>query len=716
MTVTGARLMTRVATRVTARVLFVCALGLLALLIFGGRAHALTDPPPDAQPASNDASVATAPPVESPAPPSAPVAEPTPPTPAAAGGPDNTNDQDSSIVTTGTGTANTGGNTAVATSGSTTDPATTTPPPSSTTATSGANASTGTSAATGDQSTSKIGQQVNASASDSATVEILQIALVVNVGIAHSTTGDNLAGSTATGGAPVATGSTGSADHTGNANATGNNAHTGIVQGATVGNGESSSQTSTVLNIGIAISNTGINVTIASIGAGSATAVGTTGPDSATVMTGDARATGDRATSTIGQTATASASGSALVTIDQRAIVVNFGIALSNTGGNFALASFDPSALTPEQLMIVNALLGSLAPLVFGAQLTMPGSSVALASTGNATGVGNTSVTTILQTATGTATGSSTASATQVAQVGNLGLAIANTGLNGAFASSSAPASSNSTDIALAQTESSLGAFFALITNPDWLSSSNPFAAFAQTVQINGVTLDLGGSLSATDLFAGLENATAPTGDNGPGVHVVQISGVLNIGVATSDSGNNTVISTVTGATTADGPTFSTHVATTDVTPTVGGRASGARAGALLSGGTQRVRAMIVSGNATSVGNLTVVTTCQAFHDSVCTPPPPPPSDPPPTVTPEPTPRPVPQPVVVVNAPEPATPGTVIPQSQPQPVGGEGTLPLTGANTSTLAGIGASLLAIGVALCRRRKSVAGGRQPFVSGD
>jgi len=742
MTVTAARTTTRVATRMTVRLVFLCALGFLALLFLAGRAHALSDPPPDAQPPTSDSAPASTPPAESPAPPTLPVAQPTSPTPAGAGGPDNADDpgtpattpattsgttsgttsaptnsstQDSTVGTSGTSTANTGGNTSVATSGAAdeSDPSSLSSPPSSTTPTSGATATTGSAAATGDKSTSKIDQQVNASASDDATVEILQIALVVNVGIAQSTSGDNAAGSAA-GGPPAVVGSTAATDRTGNALATGDNAHTGIVQGANVGNGESSSQTSTVLNIGIAVSNTGINVTIASVGGGTAASSAPTAPTSATVSTGNAAATGDRATSTIGQSATANASGSALVTIDQRAIVVNFGIAISNTGGNFALASFDPSELTPEEQVIINALLGSLAPIIFGAQLTMPGSSMALAATGNANGVGNSAVTTISQTATGTATGSSSASASQVAQVGNLGLALANTGFNGAFAGTPASESTPATvsSASLTQTEAALGAFFALITNPDWLASSNPFAAFAQTVQINGVTIDLGGSLSATDLFAGLDNVAAPT-DAGPGVHVVQISGVLDIGIATSDSGDNTVISTVAGSTTADGPSFSTHLATTNATPTVGIAVSGAKA-ALPVAGAQTVRARIVTGNATSVGNFAVISVCQAFHDSVCTPPPPPSVPPPPAVTPDPTPVPVAPPAVVETATPVPGPAAATPTAEP--VDGDGKLPFTGADTSTFALLGGSLLALGMALCRRRKSVAGGRRPFVSGD
>ena len=117
------------------------------------------------------------------------------------------------------------------------------------------------------------------------------------------------------------------------------------------------------------------------------------------------------------------------------AIIVNFGAALANSGGNFALASFDPSQLTPEEAEIVQAVLLALSPLFAS---DPPGSSaaggtIAKVTTGNAKAVGNASTTDISQTAVGHVTGDNSASSTQRAAVGNLGLALANTGFNGAL-------------------------------------------------------------------------------------------------------------------------------------------------------------------------------------------------------------------------------------------------------------------------------------------
>ena len=225
------------------------------------------------------------------------------------------------------------------------------------------------------------------------------------------------------------------------------------------------------------------------------------------------------------------------------------------------------------------------------------------------------------------------------------------------------------------------------------------------------MTLDLGGSLNATDLFAGLGNVPGPTATT-PGVHVVQISGVLNIGIATSDSGNNTVISLTTGTTRVDGPAFSSHLATSEVTPTVRTAGQAALPAAAVPG-TQTVLARVITGNATSVGNFAAITVCQSFHDSVCDPPViVPVQQPPAHEAPHPVPAP---PVVTTRSVTPAAPLTADPMLPDQSVG-KGTLPFTGANSSTLTGLGAVLLAAGVALCRRRKGVAGRRRTFSSED
>ncbi len=709
--------------KVTVRALFLVAFGFCALLLLSGRAHALGDDPPAAS-ASGSTTPDTAPAAtidttDSTPPPTVPQSEPTAPTPAGAAGPDDTNTQGATVVTSGTSTANTGSNDAVATapttpaSSTSSPPATTTGTGATTAPTANAGATTGSSTAVGDQSTSSINQQVAASTTGNATVDILQIALVVNVGIAHSTSGDNAAGASAGGSALTAPGSAGANNTTGLAQATGDAAHTSIVQGAIVTNGQASNQTSTVLNIGIAISNTGLNITIATVGPSSGA---TADAAFAGVSTGNSSATGDRANSSINQTASGSASGSAVVSIDQRAVVVNFGVAISNTGANFSLASLDESTLTPEEQQIIAALLNSLVPILFGTQSAAPGSSTAIVSTGGASGVGNATTTTIAQSAQATASGSESATVAQTAQVANFGIALANSGFNASLAGSSTGGAQSATQ--LAQAESSLDSFFANLTDPNWLQSANPFAAFAQTVEIDGVTFDLGGSLSANDMFVGFDSSFAPEENALPnGVHVRQVSGVLNIGIATSDSGDNTVVSSVTST----GSSAGANVTTADragrmILPSrLVGTTTLVRRGMILAQRevtpTQQVLATVVTNDATSVGNRSTVDLCQSFNDTVCDPPvksvpvpPAPPAQPP--ATPPATP-----PVITVVAPTGSAPvvaPVVAPAAQPAAATATGgTLPFTGSSSTTLAGWGAVLLAAGAVVSRRRRRTLG---------
>ena len=153
------------------------------------------------------------------------------------------------------------------------------------------------------------------------------------------------------------------------------------------------------------------------------------------------------------------------------------------------------------------------------------------------------------------------------------------------------------TDIATAQ--QSLDQFLALLTNLSWLQSANPFASFAQTVDLGGLTLQLGGSVSGSDVFLGWDSAIAPDGGPLPGgVHVRQISAVLNIGFATSDTGNNVVVA-INGSgadSTVKGASVVAHRKVAS-DPTV--------------------LAKIVTGNANAVGNMASVTVCQSFNDGI---------------------------------------------------------------------------------------------------
>ncbi len=606
--------------------------------------------------------------------------QPQSPTPAGASGPGgatDTNNQNANVGTQGTSVSNTGANGSVA-SGTGSTPTT----GNSSTGT----VSTGTSNATGTDSTSGIDQQAQASATDQGAVDILQIALIVNVGVGQSNSGNNVAGAGSAGaGGP---GTTTSQVQSGNAGAVGDASKTGVKQSAVIGNGDNSNQTALVVNIGIGIGNSGLNITIGTVdnnGQSAGTNSVTSGQTTGQIATGDATAIGDKSTSHISQIAGGTASGTAVLTIDQRAIVVNFGTAIANSGGNVAYASFDPSSLTPQEAAIVSAVLNILAPF-FAPQQQATGTGGAMGSTiakvisGDASATGTAATTDINQSVTGNVSGNGSASAQQRAEVGNFGLALANSGFNGALAG----VPTNGVPGAQAQlldAQNALLQFLSLLTNLSWLDSQNPFAQFSQTVDLGGVTLNLGGSLTGEDFLLGWDSGYAPDGGPIPGgVRVRQISGVLNIGFSISDSGDNTVVALVT----------STHDGT--------GSALNAKNG--VAAGHPDVLASVLSGNASAVGNMSDVMVCQAFHTTITCRPPAPPDKPP--VTPPP---------IHIGSDDDQRPPVVIAQHDPLPAPtanagpSTGTLPFTGGDSRGMIELAGALLAVGAtAASRRRRS------------
>ena len=125
---------------------------------------------------------------------------------------------------------------------------------------------------------------------------------------------------------------------------------------------------------------------------------------------------------------TASADGT--LTITQRAVVVNFGAGIANTGVN-AAGGTDPTALIIQALVV--ALLAMLEPSATTSTVSATsaaalaasgGSGTALVGTGTAIAAGNTTSTSITQLASGNVSGSQQASAEQNAAVGNFGLAL----------------------------------------------------------------------------------------------------------------------------------------------------------------------------------------------------------------------------------------------------------------------------------------------------
>jgi hypothetical protein len=343
----------------------------------------------------------------------------------------------------------------------------------------------------------------------------VQVAVVVNVGVAHAAAGANVTT------ANPAVGSGGSAVvapaiSTGTAKAVGQVARTAIVQRAVVTGGDDGTQSTTVVNAGVAVANTGLNV---------ASGGGATAAARASVTAGRAIAIGNNSRTAVVQDAVARGRDDGTLTIEQRAVVVNVGLAVANTGGNVAIGP--ASEHLPTSGGMAAALWALLAPLF--QTPPMPGSADAGAagasaiSTGTAVATGNRSTTSVVQSAAGTVAGRGAATARQSVAVGNVGVAIANTGLNGVLASGPRGDTSG------------LASFLAPLTTLDWLHGPNPFAAMTAQLDVDGLLFELEGRFSGREL-------------TGTGAHVRQISAVIDVSIATADRSTTTVRGRAHGA------------------------------------------------------------------------------------------------------------------------------------------------------------------------
>ncbi|MEZ5220444.1 MAG: LPXTG cell wall anchor domain-containing protein [Ilumatobacteraceae bacterium] len=371
----------------------------------------------------------------------------------------------------------------------------------------GAGVDTGSATATGSVDRTTIDQQATTHLTDDATADIVQYVIVFNVGGSVATSGSNAA-------AGVGSGAT----TTGDATAIGNDGVVGIVQAsgadAAAGESEGVDQRAVTVRIGVSVANSGAN------------APGAAG-SSGTVVSGDATAIGNDATTDVRQIAVAIGDGTAVLSIDQRAIVMNVGLAWANTGANgmpidasiaAAAGAFVSMPDHQRAVDLVALLLPSLLSSGGAGSVT----------TGDATAVGNQSTTAIAQHGAVTATGDGVASIDQHVAVANVGVAIASTGGNGTGATS--PGSS---DAAV-----SIAAFLtALMADLQRWDGTGELLDRGLALDIGGRTVVLDGRL-AGELLTGDPNT--PQGRR----TIRQLSAGSNLGVAKADSGNNTTAAT----------------------------------------------------------------------------------------------------------------------------------------------------------------------------
>ncbi|MGZ8766275.1 MAG: hypothetical protein ACXW2C_11355, partial [Acidimicrobiia bacterium] len=480
--------------------------------------------------------------VDAPAADPAPVSEP-PPATDTTPAPTSQTDQEATVESTGTGVGNSGANTAVG--NETAGGVQAQPCPTSgtqialictTTPTGAAGVTSGNANAQGTNSTGGIAQITNIAATGNGQVDVLQVALIINIGVGISNSGANAAG--ASGGDSL--GVAGQAGiGTGNANVTGLLGNTQIVQGVTVVGGSASDQSVTVVNIGIGIGNTGLNLAAGSVLGGGdqeVAAGGAPGNGSAAIGTGNTNAAGDNSGSLIMQIVTVTAADDGSITVTQRAVIINFGLALANSGGNTALSAMNglPDAQRTMIEGLIAALFGLDPAVLFG------GGSAAIG-TGNANAIGNQSQSGIVQAVTGSVTGTDAATADQSAWIGNFGAALANSGLNGAAGALAVLPDGSP----MASAEQMVSRFLALLSNPDALANGD--TDMADALDLGSALLALRGDISATETLAGLDEGEAWESSDG-GVRIRPITGVLNIGISLANSGENVAESLVTGS------------------------------------------------------------------------------------------------------------------------------------------------------------------------
>lgn len=267
--------------------------------------------------------------------------------------------------------------------------------------------------AVGSMDSTAVNQQVVTALSDSATASVSQYVIVFNIGAAFAVLGAN----------GVASSSGNGSLATGDVMVVGNSSSNYVTQAATgdagTGGSDTVAEDADVFVVGVAVASSGGNLIVTVLGAT---------PTGGTISTGGATAIGNQSVTDVTQTATAIGSGTADITIDQRAVVLNLGIALASSGLN-SVGGLAQELITNPTGDTAKDLMAMLLPGLVAAGTTSPSAGGAVG-TGNATVIGNRSTTLIDQSAIGTASGDGSVGISQQVVVANVGAAVADTGSN----------------------------------------------------------------------------------------------------------------------------------------------------------------------------------------------------------------------------------------------------------------------------------------------
>ena len=441
---------------------------------------------------------------------------------------------------------------------------------------------------------------------DQAVANILQIALIINIGAALANSGVNDILSTPGGSSnPGAIG-------TGDATAIGNDTDQYVTQAArteaTQEMDDFANQLAISLWLGLAQANSGLNAITGTGVAGSGGSVGA----------GDATAIGNDSLTAISQRAAAVGSGTSQTDITQRATVLNLGFALANSGLNSisGVAGGLLSASDADDDAVAEDLFAMLLPALLQSYGYGPGAGSGAVDTGDATAIGNQSETYVAQIAAAASSGDGLNSIVQEVLVANMGAAGANTGANtlgGARAS---------LDPQTAEAVVKMAAFLAsMLSIVHQATGSTALQLQNQGLEIpfGDLIFQISGALDGFD--------TELTSETGARARIRQISIVLSLGVATSNSGYNAGVTVQEQGQALDSTVSAERVAA--VNSELAAIGAAATDAAVDTAGDAITTGDVMAGN---VDNLVII--CQRINseniDCLAPPPPTPPPPPPP--------------------------------------------------------------------------------------
>jgi LPXTG-motif cell wall-anchored protein len=377
---------------------------------------------------------------------------------------------------------------------------------------------TGDASARGSLDQTGVVQEATAVLSGGATADITQVVLVFNIGAALANSGLNVIGGAGSNGSQISTGS---------ATAIGNDAASYMTQAATAdassNTSDTASQLAVNLRIGVAVADSGNNVVVVEGPGGSVGGV---------IDTGAANATGNQSLTEIVQRAFATGSGAAHLTIEQRATVINLGLAIANSGINTVRGLAGSLINAPDEFIareLFALILPALLASVSAGDGTGAGGTILA---GDATAIGNSSKTYIDQNAVATASGDGTASISQDVIVANVGAAVANTGANQLGSGAAEPAALDAEGMRIA---TELGQFLTGLLEEIERWNMVPGAAPLNLA----LQLPFGDLVIGLDASIGGSSETISDATSSAHARIRQVTAIISIGISRANSGFN---------------------------------------------------------------------------------------------------------------------------------------------------------------------------------